>query len=113
MLIGIPTGVVGTAYQILLSIPSGKLKNKRCMIIALANVAPITCAALLWKLPHDNKHGLLAAYYCFYTYFAPYVLVTALPMANTSGHTKKVTMNALFFISYSIGNLIGKAANCV
>jgi MFS transporter, ACS family, allantoate permease len=68
----------------------------------------MTCAILIWKLPHTNKNGRLAAYYCFYTYFTPYVLVTSLPMANTSGHTKKVTMNALLFLSYSLGNILGK-----
>lgn len=28
-------------------------------------------------------------------------------MANSSGHSKKLTMNAVFFLSYCIGNLIG------
>lgn len=28
-------------------------------------------------------------------------------MANTSGHSKKLTMNAIFFISYCCGNIIG------
>ncbi len=27
-------------------------------------------------------------------------------MANTSGHTKKVTVNALMFLSYCLGNII-------
>jgi ACS family allantoate permease-like MFS transporter len=27
-------------------------------------------------------------------------------MANTSGHTKKVTVNALMFLAYCIGNII-------
>jgi hypothetical protein len=28
-------------------------------------------------------------------------------MANTSGHSKKLTMNAIFFLAYCIGNIIG------
>jgi ACS family allantoate permease-like MFS transporter len=28
-------------------------------------------------------------------------------MANTSGHSKKLTMNAVFFVSYCCGNIIG------
>lgn len=43
----------------------------------------------------------------FYTYWAPYVLSTSLPMANTSGHSKKVTMNAIFFLAYCLGNILG------
>lgn len=28
-------------------------------------------------------------------------------MANISGHTKKVTMNAIYFLSYCLGNILG------
>jgi MFS transporter, ACS family, allantoate permease len=34
------------------------------------------------------------------------VAVTALTFANTSGHTKKTTINALMFISYCVANII-------
>lgn len=108
ILINIPTGIIGTIFQIMLSVPSAKLKGWRCVIIACANIIPLACATLLWQLPRDNRHGLLASYLCFWTFFAPYVLSTSLPMANTSGHTKKVTMNALWFIAYSLGNILGK-----
>ncbi|KAJ5142842.1 Major facilitator superfamily domain general substrate transporter [Penicillium bovifimosum] len=61
----------------------------------------------MWKLPRENQRGLLAAYHSFYTYWARYVLSTFLPMANTSGHSKKLTMNAVFFLAYCIGNILG------
>ncbi|GAM82996.1 hypothetical protein ANO11243_009820 [Dothideomycetidae sp. 11243] len=106
-LLGIPTGVLATVWQLILGFLASKLKNKRCTIIAVANLVPMTCAILMWKLPRTDKHGLLAAYYVFYTYWAPYVLSTSLPMANVSGHTKKLTMNALFFLAYCVGNIVG------
>lgn len=106
-LLGIPTGVLATVWQLLLAYPASKIKNSRCAIIALANIVPMICAILMWKLPRSNQHGLLAAYYVFYTYWAPYVLCTSLPMANTSGHSKKVTMNAIFFLAYCLGNILG------
>lgn len=106
-LLGIPTGVIATAWQLILSVFAAKIKNSRCTIIAVANLVPMVCAILMWKLPTSNKHGRLAAYYVFYTYWAPYVLSTSLPMANTSGHTKKLTMNALFFLAYCVGNIVG------
>lgn len=58
------------------------------------------------ELPRSNQQGLLASYYCFYFYWAPYVTVTSLPFANTSGHTKKTTINALMFIAYCVANII-------
>ncbi|KAF7190847.1 putative transporter [Pseudocercospora fuligena] len=106
-LLGIPTGVVATAWQLIWSVIVAKVPNSRCIAIALMNVATMVCAILMWKLPRDNKHGLLAAYYCFYTYWGPYVLATSLPIANSSGHSKKLTVNAVFFLSYCVGNMIG------
>ncbi|KKY24550.1 putative allantoate permease [Phaeomoniella chlamydospora] len=106
-LLGIPTGVLATVWQLILSYIASRFKDSRCIIIAVANLVPLTCAILMWKLPRENKHGLLAAYYVFYTYWAPYVLSTSLPMANTSGHSKKLTMNAIYFIAYCVGNIVG------
>lgn len=105
--LGIPTGVLATVWQILLGFLTTRIPNSRCATIAVANLVPLVCAILMWKLPTENKHGLLASYYVFYTYWAPYVISTSLPMANTSGHSKKLTMNAIFFLCYCIGNIIG------
>ncbi|CRL18209.1 Sucrose/H+ symporter, plant [Penicillium camemberti] len=105
--LGIPTGVLATVWQILLGFIAASVPNSRCNIIAVANLVPMICAILMWKLPRENQQGLLAAYYVFYTYWAPYVLSTSLPMANTSGHSKKLAMNAIFFLAYCIGNIIG------
>lgn len=107
VLLGVPTGVLATVWQLILAIPCAKYKNVRCTVIAAANVVPLICAVLMWRLPRSNKHGLLAAYYMFYTYWAPYVLASSLPMANVSGHSKKVTMNAIFYIGYCLGNILG------
>lgn len=63
VLLGIPTGVLATVWQLMLAYPSAKLKNKRCIIIALSNLVPMICAILMWQLPRSNKQGLLAAYY--------------------------------------------------
>ncbi|PWY83244.1 MFS general substrate transporter [Aspergillus sclerotioniger CBS 115572] len=105
--LGIPTGVLATIWQLLLSFLASRIPNSRCVIIAVSNLVPMACAILMWKLPRSNKHGLLASYYVFYTYWAPYVLSTSLPMANTSGHSKKLTLNAIFFLAYCVGNIIG------
>ncbi|KAK2779231.1 hypothetical protein FQN53_001478 [Emmonsiellopsis sp. PD_33] len=105
--LGIPTGVLATVWQLLLSFLVSRCKNARCIIIATANIVPMACAILMWKLPRSNQQGLLAAYYVFYTYWAPYVLSTSLPMANTSGHSKKITLNAIYFTAYCVGNIIG------
>lgn len=103
--LGIPTGIIATLWTWTLAWPAGRLTNSRCIIIAGGNLITIVCALLMWQLPMTNQHGLLAAYYVFYTYWAPYCLAQTLWMANTSGHSKKVTMGAVFFIGYCIGNV--------
>lgn len=35
------------------------------------------------------------------------MLSTSLPMANVSGHSKKVSLNCLYYFAYCIGNIIG------
>jgi len=85
------------------------MMSKSFQIPHLHDLFPIQ--SVLWltwalELPRTNKSGLLAAYYCFYYYWAPYVVVTSLPFANTSGHTKKTTINALMFLGYCVANII-------
>ncbi|TKA21723.1 hypothetical protein B0A50_08659 [Salinomyces thailandicus] len=106
-LLGIPTGIIATLWAWLMAWPAGKLKNARSLIIACANLVTIACAILMWKLPRSNQNGLLAAYYVFYTYWGPYCMAQTLYMSNTSGHSKKVTMGAVYFIGYCVGNIIG------
>ncbi|QKX60221.1 uncharacterized protein TRUGW13939_07364 [Talaromyces rugulosus] len=106
-LLGIPTGVVGTLWSIICNILASRLPGYRCALIFCAIMFTMVCAICLWKLPQTNKVALLGPYYAFYSYWAPYTMATSLPMANTSGHSKKVTMNAMFFVGYCVGNLIG------
>ncbi|RMD42149.1 hypothetical protein DV735_g3013, partial [Chaetothyriales sp. CBS 134920] len=107
ILLGMPTGVIATGWQFLLAFFCARVPNSRCATIAFGNIFPIICAVLMWKLPREHKTALLGSYYAFYSYWAPYTLSNSLPMANVSGHSKKVTMNGIFFLSYCIGNIIG------
>ncbi|KAK6953917.1 hypothetical protein Daesc_003879 [Daldinia eschscholtzii] len=106
-LLGMPTGVIATAWSIILNFVASRFPGWRCVLIVLAIFFPMATAILMWKLPSDNKLSLLGAYYAFYSYWAPYTMCTSLPMANTSGHTKKVTLNAMFFLGYCVGNILG------
>ncbi|KAH8666814.1 major facilitator superfamily domain-containing protein [Xylariales sp. PMI_506] len=105
-LLGMPTGIVMTLGAWSLAYPASRFKNIRCILAACGCIIPLVCCILMMKLPRTNQQGLLASYYCFYFYWAPYVTVTALPFANTAGHTKKTTVNALMFIAYCVANII-------
>lgn len=64
-------------------------------------------AVFLYTLPVTNYNGRLAALYMSYFYLGPYIVSLGLVTANTAGHTKKVTVNAIIFISYCVSNIIG------
>lgn len=106
-LLGVPTGVIATIWGILFNIVSSRLPGYRCILIVISILFPMVSAICLWKLPQDNKVALLGPYYAFYSYWAPYTMSTSLPMANTSGHTKKVTQGAMYFLGYCVGNILG------
>ncbi|KAF5013811.1 hypothetical protein FDECE_230 [Fusarium decemcellulare] len=106
-LLGVPTGVIATIWSILFNIAAGRLPGYRCVLIVFSICFPMIAALCMWQLPQGNKLDLLGAYYAFYSYWAPYAMSTSLPLANTSGHTKKVTLNAMFFLGYTAGNILG------
>ncbi|KAL5338748.1 allantoate permease [Aspergillus crustosus] len=106
-LLGVPTGVVATIWSIAFNVAASRLPGYRCILIFTAILFPMVSAICLWRLPQDNRVTLLGPYYAFYSYWAPYTMATSLPMANTSGHTKKVTFTAMFFLGYCAGNILG------
>ncbi|RDW61475.1 hypothetical protein BP5796_11367 [Coleophoma crateriformis] len=106
-LLGMPTGVFMTVSGLMVSIPAYYLRNCRCLLAGICCLVPLVCCILIKELPKDSsKGGLLACYYIFYFYWGPYPTVISLPMANVSGHTKKITVNALMFLAYCLGNII-------
>lgn len=106
VLIGIPTGIIQAVTSILATIPPRYIKNTRCISAAVCCAVPLVCSIVIRKLPSSDITGLLIAYYFFYFFWGPYAVALSLPMANTSGHTKKLTVNAMIFLSYCVANII-------
>lgn len=106
-LLGVPTGVIGTIWSIIFNVTSSRLPGYRCVLIVISLFFPMVSALCLWQLPQADKVALLGPYYAFYSYWASYTMSTSLPMANTSGHTKKVTLGAMYFLGYCLGNILG------
>ncbi|KAF4856965.1 putative transporter [Colletotrichum siamense] len=105
-LLGMPTGVVQTGSAFMVSGLVRITKNKRTTFGALFCLVPMACSVLIRRLPSDNKNGLLVSYYFFYFFWAAYPTIISLPLANTAGHTKKLTVNAMVFTSYCVANII-------
>ena len=61
---------------------------------------------LLAFLPHNQSAGL-AGLYLLILYPLGFICMLSSVASNTSGHTKKVTVNAILLIGYCVGNIIG------
>lgn len=61
----------------------------------------------LWLIDQSKPYGRLSCLWISFTYTAAWTLAMSVATANTAGHTKKVTTNALLLIGYCLGNIIG------
>lgn len=108
VLLGMPTGVFMTFSSWLIASPTLlDARRFRTLSIALVTLCPLICCVLMMKLDLSLRISKLMAYYFFYFYWGPYAAMTSLSMANTAGHSKKTTVNAINFISYCVANIIG------
>ncbi|PVF97422.1 MFS general substrate transporter [Serendipita vermifera] len=105
----------------LLNIPSGacmiititfsmwllhKFPNARAWISIGSYFPSIVSSILMIALP-NTKIGLLIAFYCFQLGTAPAVVLSlSWITTTTSGHTKKLTMHAVWLIGYCVGLMV-------
>lgn len=106
-LLQIPYGIL-IAISILICVYlNDRFVNKRCLFILLFLIPNIAGAFGLRYISTDQRAGRLIAYYLTGPYNAAFVMILSLQVANTSGHTKKVVTNAVLFLGYCTGNIIG------
>lgn len=107
LILSTPGGAVAAATTLLCGWYSDK-KGERMLPIIFAIVPTIVGAAMLIGLNHTAQKGvLLFASYLIGTFGSALSSVYAYNASNTSGHTKKSTINAMTLFTFSIGNIIG------
>jgi len=83
-------------------------QNERMIPIVFALVPTIVGAAILIGLNGSDKKGvLLFAVYLVGTFGSALSIIYAWNASNTSGHTKKVTINAMTLVAFGLGNVAG------
>ncbi|KAF9058097.1 MFS general substrate transporter [Panaeolus papilionaceus] len=126
LILGTPAGAVGAAMTLWCGwysdrtvsisfrteISTGELQfclqGSRMLPIVISIIPTIVGSAMLIGLNHSGKKGvLLFATYLIGTFGSALASVYAYNASNTSGHTKKSTINAMTLVSFSIGNIIG------
>ncbi|PPQ81586.1 hypothetical protein CVT24_006485 [Panaeolus cyanescens] len=82
--------------------------GSRMLPIVISLVPTIVGSAMLIGLNHSGQKGvLLFATYLIGTFGSALASVYAYNASNTSGHTKKSTINAMTLVSFSVGNIVG------
>ncbi|GAA92871.1 MFS allantoate transporter [Aspergillus luchuensis IFO 4308] len=76
------------------------------MVILVSNVS----AMYIQRWLPGQKRCIVGAIYLTSTYTASFAMIMSLITANTGGTTKRSVVNAIFFISYCVGNIVGPFA---
>ncbi|KAG2038619.1 MFS general substrate transporter [Suillus americanus] len=107
LILSTPAGVISSAMVIFCGWYSDK-KSERMIPVVFALIPTIVASAILIGLSGStNKGVLLFAVYIIGTFSSALSTIYAYNASNTSGHTKKVTINAMTMATFSIGNIIG------
>ncbi|WRT63340.1 uncharacterized protein IL334_000245 [Kwoniella shivajii] len=104
LLLGIPTGLVSWISSFFWGYIAVKTGQRHLSGVASC-VLPLIGTILLYKLNRDSV-ALLYLYLC-YMYWGPYIVMMGSMYANTGGYTKKLTVYALGYMGYCVGNIIG------
>ncbi|OKL62198.1 hypothetical protein UA08_02321 [Talaromyces atroroseus] len=106
-LMTIPTGVVSTLSGIFFSWLAGRTTKYRSLVTMASLIMPLIGTILVYVYPRSNTAAQLVGIYMLYGYWAPYVCGLALFQANTAGRSKKTTVNAMDYVAYAVGNIVG------
>ncbi|KAL2285976.1 hypothetical protein FJTKL_07230 [Diaporthe vaccinii] len=105
--LNIPAGAAQIVSTTLATIILRRFPNTRCWIAIAFFVPSVLAVVLLMSLPWGNRVGLLCAYYLMCFGGAPsWAIIVGWVTVTSSGHTKKLTINAIFLIGYSLGQTL-------
>jgi hypothetical protein len=99
-----PSGIVDAVLIMIGSWIHNRTGDRLYSCIGFMVIAEIGLV-LLVAVP--NVGGKLCGLYLVYGYAAAYVLLISSVTANTNGYTKKLFVNAMLVIGYTVGNIIG------
>lgn len=105
-LLQIPGGVIAVASVLMATWSASKFNARAANIIFWSLLGGIIGGSLLAFLPETSK-GALAGNYITHVVGAFLPCSYSFASANTAGHTKKVTMNAILLMSFCLGNILG------
>ncbi|KAH9943049.1 MFS general substrate transporter [Epithele typhae] len=107
LILSTPSGIVAAFTTLACGWYSDRKKDRMIVIVACLIPTIIGSAMLIGLNDSGNKGALLFASYLIGTFGTALSAVYAWNASNTSGHTKKNTINAITLSTFSVGNIIG------
>ncbi|GKU04488.1 permease of the major facilitator superfamily [Fusarium langsethiae] len=86
---------------------AGRFRTLNCLLIIAVILPCVIGSALIYKRSHVPQSLHLFAYFLLSTGSAAMPLTMALVQSNYRGVTKKMTITAMLFVTYCLGNMAG------
>ncbi|KAI0352703.1 MFS general substrate transporter [Trametes cingulata] len=107
LILSTPGGAIGIISAVVCGWYSDRA-GERMLPIVWSLIATLAGAAMLVALDSPSQKGaLLFATWIVGTYGSSLAIIYAYNASNTSGHTKKVTVNALTLAAFCVANIVG------
>lgn len=106
-LIQMPSGAVQLVVCVTATYVVSQFKNARLATMLICLLPFLAGTIGTWVIPQSIPYGRLVCLWISFTYTATWTLSMSVATANTAGHTKKITTNAVLLIGYCLGNFIG------
>ena len=107
MLVGLPSGALQIVTVLTCGLAMRHTNNKRCLVGLLATLIPLVGSILLLTLPADRSWGIVVSTWLAAQSSDLILVSLSLIASNVKGNTKKSAVNALFFVGYSVGCIVG------
>ncbi|KAF2148299.1 MFS transporter [Myriangium duriaei CBS 260.36] len=110
LIMSMPAGAVGVVTVLICGWLSDRFRDRTSIMLVCITPTILAAALMIGFDPKGKPHnraGLLGASFLTGTFGAAFMLLLAYNASNISGHTKKVTTNALTMVAFAVGNILG------
>lgn len=105
LLMNMPTGAVEFVGCIALGLLHKYIPHR--LAISFGSMALALVFACMLAFANQSPHARLAGYYLLFIYPITMICNLSCFSSNVAGHTKKLTVNAIYLVGYCVGNLVG------
>ncbi|KAL3484090.1 MFS general substrate transporter [Aspergillus germanicus] len=107
LLLQMPLGGCQLAVLAIMSIMASLFKMSRVFLMACTCAISLVGMVLVYALHQTDAYGRLGGTYLAAVFAATTPISLSLIASNVGGFTKKSTVNAMLFLAYSLGNIVG------